>query len=87
MDTSAAPGPRRAGPTRQAPVAPAKIATAGGGEQIEPPANLAEQLTAAWSRWNHLPVMPRELIEPIVARLWPAIGHQFEVDRSISMGG
>jgi hypothetical protein len=44
----------------------------------EPPPNLAEQLTAAWSRWNHLPVMPRELIEPIVARLWTAVGQLIE---------
>jgi hypothetical protein len=41
---------------------------------VEPAGNLAEQLTAAWSRWNHLPVMPRELIEPIVTRLWTAVG-------------
>jgi hypothetical protein len=44
----------------------------------EPAPNLAEQLTAAWARWNHLPVMPRELIEPIVTRLWTAIGQLIE---------
>ena len=47
-------------------------------EGEEPPGNLAEQLTAAWSRWNHLPVMPRELIEPIVTRLWTAVGQLIE---------
>jgi hypothetical protein len=38
-----------------------------------PPEDLAEQTVATWSRWNHLPAMPRELIEPLANRLSAAV--------------
>ncbi len=43
-------------------------------EGAAPPDTLVEQAVSCWSRWNQLPTLPRELIEPLSNRLTAAIG-------------